>query len=565
MFSRSALIIIVAYALVAAAMADDRAGNCSLKPLAKTDWSAAAAEHLLARAGFGGSPEQVERLTNMGLDEAVSYLVDYADLPYETALPPIPEELEDRPDRALLRAMTEDERRMAEEERRKKERIAFEETRLWWLDRMLHSPRPFEEKMTLFWHGHFTSGYREVRNPVFMKQQNDFLRKNALGNFRDLVLGISKDRAMLVYLDGNRNNKQQPNENYARELMELFTLGVGNYSEQDIKEAARAFTGWQFDEDGFVFRGRNHDYGEKRFLGRTGKLNGEDVVDTILDQPACTRFMAKNILAFFVRPDPERPLIEAFAGELRKNKFELRPSMKTLFKSQAFYHADSRGALVKSPVELLVGTARRLGVPVANLVSAERAVANMGQELMQPPNVKGWDGEEKWVNTATLFQRYNTIGVLINGGGDGPVRDRMQRRLERQAKRAAAEARGDAASSEPQAQARGARGDDDSDDDRDDEMMLRGKAPRTRMGGSRQPAFDPMPMVRDHNLKSAEQIVGFFLDHLLPRPLDERKREQLVAYLNSEKADFDLNAKGAADRVRIVVHLICSTPEYQLN
>lgn len=529
--------------LSAAAAAQDGAGH-SLKPLAKEQWNREKAAHLLARAGFGGTAQQIEKFHAMGLDEAVNTLVDYVDLPYEIAPPPIPEELAQEPDRALRRAMTEEERRLAEEERRKQERQAFEEIRLWWIERMALTPRPFEEKMTLFWHGHFTSGMREVRNPVFMKEQNDFLRQHTLGNFRDLVLGISKDRAMLVYLDGNRNNKQRPNENYARELMELFTLGVGNYSEMDIKEAARAFTGWQFDEDGYVFRGRNHDYGEKKFLGRTGKLNGEDIVETIVENPACARFIARNILEFFCRPDPKKPLVEAFATELRKQRFELRPAMKTLFRSQAFYHDDSRGCLIKSPTELLVGTVRRLGVPVANLVAAERATASMGQELMQPPNVKGWDGEQKWINTATLFQRYNTIGSMLNGG-DGPGRDRMARRM---ARRAAAAA------------------DDDGNDEEAGMMMMGGsKSARSRLSGERQPEYDPMPVVREFDLKSAEDIVGFYERLLLSRPLSERKRGQLVAYLDGDSGKFDPAAKNAAERVRTTVHLLCSTPEYQLN
>jgi len=528
--------------ILAAATAAQDSGSHSLKPLPKDHWDREKAAHLLARAGFGGTAHEIEKLYAMGLDEAVNSLVDYVDLPYEVAPPPIPEELAQGPDRAVRRAMTDEERRQAEEERRKQERQAFEEIRLWWMERMTLTPRAFEEKMTLFWHGHFTSGMSEVRNPVFMKEQNDFLRQHALGNFRDLVLGISKDRAMLVYLDGNRNNKQRPNENYARELMELFTLGVGNYSETDIKEAARAFTGWQFDDDGFVFRGRNHDYGEKKFLGRSGKLNGEDIVETIVENPACARFIARNILEFFCRPDPKKPLVEAFAAELRKQKFELRPAMKTLFRSQAFYHDDSRGCLVKSPTELLVGTARRLGIPVANLVAAERATAAMGQELMQPPNVKGWDGEQKWINTATLFQRYNTIGSMLNGG-DGPARDKMARRMTRRATQ-----------------------DDEGNDEEAGAMTMGGsKVARSRLSGERQPEYDPIPTVREFDLKSAEDIVGFYERLLLSRPLSERKRAQLVGYLDGDAGKFDASAKNAGERVRTTVHLLCSTPEYQLN
>lgn len=529
----------------AASLAAQDATSTSLKPVATKDWNYQSAAHLLNRAGFGGTPAEIERLVGMGLDDAVSYLVDYADLPYEVAPPPIDPELESRPDRALLRSLTDEERRRAEEQRRRMERQAFEETRLWWVERMVESPRPLEEKMTLFWHGHFTSGMREVRNPIYMKEQNEFLRKHALSNFRELVLGISRDRAMLIYLDGNRNNKERPNENYARELMELFTLGVGNYSEADIKAAARAFTGWHAGEDGFTFRGRNHDYGMKSFLGKSGKFNGDDVVDIILDQPACAKFVARNLLEFFVRPDPPKALIDAFAGEFRKQKFELRPAMTTLLKSQAFYHADSRGSLVKSPVELIVSTCRKLGVTLKNPLAAERAMAQMGQELMQPPNVKGWDGEDKWINTATLFNRYNIIGNLIFGGGEGRE---LGRRMQAMMRRAGAE-------------------DDANDEESADSMTALGRREaRSRLAGEKQPAFDPLPMVRKHELRSADEIVDFLCRFLLSRPLDAPKREHLITYLSGGAGKtFDVSAKDAADRIRTTMHLVCSTPEFQLN
>lgn len=533
--------VLLALCATSALFADEPGSN-SLKPLGKEDWTWDAAAQLLDRAGFGGTPADIERLYNMGMNEAVDYLVNYNDLPYSCAEPAIADELTRPPDRQRLRAMTEEERRAAEEGRRRLERAAIEETRAWWIERMATSPRPFEEKMTLFWHGRFTSGVREVRNPVFMKEQNDLFRRNALGDFKDLVLAVSRDRAMLVYLDGNRNNKSKPNENYARELMELFTLGVGNYTENDIKAAARAFTGWQFDDEGFVFRGRNHDYGVKTFLGKTGKLNGEDIIDTIIDQPACSRFLAGKILQFFVRPSPPRPLVEALAAEIRRNKFELRPTMATLFRSQAFYHPDSRGALVKSPVELIVGTARRLGVPINNLSVAERAMAQMGQEIFQPPNVKGWDGQEKWINAATLFQRYNAVGALINGGGPGPdARQRIARAI-------------------------GGNADDAKKYEDESTMKMSEKTPeKSRLAGKAQPAFDPLPLIHENSLKSAEDVVNYFSHFLLAQPLGDAKREQLIAYLLNGKPTFDPAAKDSAGRIRTMVHLLCSTPEYQMN
>jgi hypothetical protein len=515
-------------------------GAASLKPVAATDFDRAAAAHLLRRAGFGGTSDAVDRLAELGPDAAVASLLEFGATPYDPPPPPLEDILLDDFDRADLFFMNEEERQAYRQKRQMAEREAAEEVRLWWLERMSNSPRPLEEKMTLFWHGHFTSGFREVRRAIFMKEQNEFLRRHCLGNFRELLIGVSRDRAMLVYLDNARNQKVTPNENYARELLELFTLGLGNYSEADIKAAARAFTGWGFDREGFVFREQAHDFGEKTFLGRKGDWNGEDIIDIVLDQPACARFLARTILEFFVRPDPPEPLINAFAAEVRKQKFELRPAMKTLLKSQAFYHAEARGALVKSPVELLIGTARQLGLPVTNLSVAERALAAMGQELMQPPNVKGWDGGTKWINTATLFTRYNTVGGLINGGG----REDRRRRDE------VAEAANDETPAEPASSGM---------------QPMKPNRPKSRREGARQPGHDPGSLIRAQALETPEQIVEFFAAHLLAVPLSDEKRAELAGYLRDESGKFDVNQKRAAQRIRTMIHLLCSTPEYQLN
>lgn len=540
----------------AAPLAAD-ANEANLNALTKKEWTRDKAAHLLRRAGFGGSAAEIDKLTALGLDAAVDFLVDYEKTPYDLAPPPIDEILYDPPDRMLLRELSEEERQAYQQKRQEAERVATEEIRLWWLERMLESPRPFEEKMTFFWHGHFTSGAREVRNAVFLREQNDFLRKNALGNFRELALGISRDRAMLAYLNNNQNHKGQPNENYARELMELFTLGVGHYGEDDIKAAARAFTGWTFDRDGFVFRRRDHDYDMKTFLGRTGKWDGEDIVNIIVEQPACSRFLAKNLLEFFCRADPPKELVERFALVIRQNKFELKPALKTLFKSKAFYHPEAVGGLVKSPVELLIGTARQLDISVANLAALERAAGEMGQALFQPPNVKGWDGGAKWINTASLYNRYNFVGGMIYGGGKpGPLQRRFARRAaqkEEAAKQAAAE------SKEPGGKKENAM--------KMMDMMFapKDKSAKSRLVSGEQPAYDALEEVRQNKLETAEQIVDFYAAHLLARPLPSAKRDQLVRYLQGDGPAFDVKSPAAAQRLRTTVHLLCSTPEYQMN
>lgn len=507
----------------------------SMKPLATEQWTRDKAAHLLRRAAFGGTPEEIDRCFKIGPDAAVRSLLDYNTVVYEAAEPHIDPVVLEPPERGELQVMSAEERRQYQQKRQMAERRSFEEVRLWWIDRLAHSPRPVEEKLTLFWHGHFTSGMREVKDPVFMKEQNEVLRRKALGNFRDLVLSISKDRAMLVYLDNARNVKRQPNENYARELLELFTLGAGNYSESDIKAAARAFTGWSYDRDGFVFRRDQHDDGEKQFLGRKGKLDGGGVIDIVLEQQACSEFLSRKLLRFFVCPDPPRPLINAFAAVLRRHKYDLRQSLETLFRSEAFYAPEARACLVKSPTELLIGAARQLGMPVADLFGAERALASMGQELLQPPNVKGWDGGQKWINTALLFNRYNYVGALLRG--DANKQYRGIRAI------AAAEA-------------------GENDENSSPGMMA---AAQSRLAPRQPQPYDPSSVLRRYELQTPEQIVDFYADNLLAAPLPSIKREQLIDYLRGERNDFSVKRKECGARVLTMLQLLVATPEYQMN
>jgi uncharacterized protein (DUF1800 family) len=288
----------------------------------------------------------------------------------------------------------------------------------WWLGRMIASPAPLQEKMTLFWHGHFTSAVNQKGiSGQEMLMQNQLFREYALGNVRDLTLHVSQDPAMLRYLDNNVNVKAHPNENYARELMELFTLGIGNYSEQDVREAARALTGWTFrrnpDGTGSFYDNRSqHDDGVKTFLGRSGAFDGADVVRTIFEQPAAPRWFARKLLAFFVYMDPEPQLVDQVASLLVRSGYELRPVLATLLRSNVFFSERAYRALVKSPVEFVVGTHQLFGVP--QVVPAELATLRaMGQVLFYPPNVKGWDGGAAWINSATILTRENFANAVV--------------------------------------------------------------------------------------------------------------------------------------------------------
>lgn len=409
----------------------------SLKPLKQSEFDYWAAQHLLNRAGFGGTPDQVQAVLQMGLDGAIEYLVEY-----EEAVRPLPLDV-DQFDSDIMRPANNMERQLGLQARRNGDERALEQLRQqrqqrqrqdrrqiaqmqrWWLKRMIETGRPLEEKMTLFWHGHFATGYRTIEDSWHMLQQNNLFRTHATGNFADLVSWIIRDPAMLEYLDNNENRKGSPNENLARELMELFCLGEGHdYTESDIKEAARSLTGYTFDDDEFVFNSNQHDDGMKRVLGKTGRFDGDDLLRIILGRTSCSEFICLKLYKFFVNDLPDgmdantRKFIQRLAAEFRKNQYHLKPVLATLFKSEHFYDRANRSALIKSPIQLMVQTVRSLRTPSDRSMTALVGAGDlMGQNLFQPPTVKGWDGGRAWINTSTLFVRQNIVIYLLTGQG----------------------------------------------------------------------------------------------------------------------------------------------------
>jgi uncharacterized protein (DUF1800 family) len=281
------------------------------------------------------------------------------------------------------------------------------ELRGWWIEEMITTPSPLTEHMTLFWHNHFVSSQQKVRFAELMYRQNVLLRANALGNFGVMLHAIARDPAMVIYLDSAQNRKGTPNENFAREVMELFTLGEGHYGEQDIKEAARAFTGWSLDRDSGTFRFRPflHDYGQKSVLGRTGNLDGDDVLDILLARPETAEFVTRKLWREFVSPDPDEAEVKRMAARFRASGYDIKAALYAMLTSDSFYAPEDRGVLVKSPIDLVAGTLRqfdmRPGLPVPFAVAS----ATMGQNLFSPPNVKGWPGGEAWINASTLLAR----------------------------------------------------------------------------------------------------------------------------------------------------------------
>jgi uncharacterized protein (DUF1800 family) len=289
--------------------------------------------------------------------------------------------------------------------------------RRWWLERMMNGPAPLLEKMTLFWHGHFATSVEKVKDAYWMWLQNDTLRRHSLAGFPTLTKKISRDPAMMIYLDLQQNRKEHPNENWARELMELFTVGIGNYTEQDIREAARAFTGYRIDltTQQFRFARLQQDSGTKTFMGRSGPLGGDEVIDILVQQPACARFIGRKLWRFFVEDDPSPQTVDGIAGRIRAHNFEMRPVLRELFETEDFYSERAMGMQIKSPVQFLLQTCKVLDAPLPSPNASQNAMRQMGQILLAPPNVKGWDGGKAWISTSTLLFRYNFANYLING------------------------------------------------------------------------------------------------------------------------------------------------------
>ncbi|MBL8859590.1 MAG: DUF1800 domain-containing protein [Planctomycetes bacterium] len=374
-------------------------------------WDARAAEHLLNRAGFGGSQADVDKLVKLGLAGAVDSFF------HASAAVPMPDVLGEATLHGGLD--TPEERLQMVTERREGNTglqpeliVSLNRYCDWWVERMVKSEDPLRDRMTIFWHGHFVSSVKDVGNAHDMIRQNQFLRANALGRFEPLVRGIGRDPAMLRYLNNDTNVKGHPNENWARELMELFSLGDGNYTESDIKEAARAFTGWSRDGFDFEYKRLDHDFGDKRVLSVNGNFDGDAIIDIILTQPACGHFMAQKLLAYFEGVQPTEARTEDYAEFLRKNQYDIGKLLRRLFQDPAFYRDEVVGTRVAAPVEYLVGAARRLHIdPPGQMVLNAGDV--LGQRLFWPPSVKGWEEGLAWITTSSMMQRSNMVGVLL--------------------------------------------------------------------------------------------------------------------------------------------------------
>ncbi len=345
--------------------------------------------HLLRRASFGASKNELARFRSMGLQGTIDHLADFDGVDDG--------ELEER----LAGQDTDIERRV--------------DVQSWWLQRMAYSKRPLQEKMTLFWHGILTSSSSKTGKSPAMFEQNELFRRMGMGRYDAMLKAISRDPAMLIYLDSRTNRKAAPNENYSRELMELFTLGVGQYTEDDVREAARSFTGWQIrKKTEFLFNESQHDFGDKTFLGQTGAWDGDNVVDIIMQQPAAGEYIVRRLWEFFAYADPEPAVITRLAKVFNENETEIRPVMRAMFESEEFYSPRAFKGLIKGPVELVASTVRTLGINTT-FAPLRRRIEAMGQILLDPPDVSGWDGGITWINSSTLLERVNLANAIAAG------------------------------------------------------------------------------------------------------------------------------------------------------
>jgi len=566
-----------------------------LTPIPASEWGYARAAHLLERAGFGATPEEIERFAAMTPQRAVDTLVDYDTIDdrgqppfdesgiWDAGMDPFPPSRAEAVRIARERGQGLGEKVLPEGTQRRLQpvvdkffysltanNIETQRLGLWWANRMLTTKRPLEEKLTLFWHGHFATGENKVRDYRMMLRQNQMFRRNASGSLRDLLIGILKDPAMLVYLDNGENVKQHPNENFGRELLELFTMGVGNYTERDVREAARAFTGWTNDVLAFKVDDAQHDFTHKTFLGRSGNLDGEDIIDTILQQPVTGEFVAAKVYRYFVREDVAGAVRADLGRTFRDGGYRMKPLLKRIFLSKDFYSPPSYATQIKSPAHLVVSTYRKLGLrDVPTIPDFGRMTASLGQALFDPPNVAGWAGGRTWITPSTLLQRGNLFrDVLFPDVNSFRPPDRsMSATDERVGQRLAQGMNITEATRE---------GDAESNKmiDRDEDYNTRygGYAgnvlafKRTKLIPRHAAAVDLTAMVTSARAGTADRVVDHFIHRFLRVPLAEPDRAALVRFLRGKLGTSNIQPNEKLEAaLRELLYLVLSTPEYQLG
>jgi len=466
------------------------------KPSAEQPWNAKWAAHLYRRGGFGASRTELRDAVDYGMEATVKRLFDSPKeaIKRETAIsgPMGTNPTTGMPDSSRHAA----------------------QLQAAWVQRMITGIEPLREKMSLFWHNHFATSIKKVNNGELMEKQGNLLFTHALGSFRQMIRDMSRDPAMLVWLDSNQNVKSHPNENYAREVMELFSLGVGNYKEKDIQEGARAFTGWHTSDGKFTFVHGEHDTGPKTFLGQKGNFDGEDILRILLEQPACAKFISRKLYHFFVNENvtPPDSFLAPLADAFRKSDYDITVPVQMILLSKHFYSDHAYRQKVKWPVEYAVGAVRMIGVGrtgqiTVNSYSLLGTLELMGQLLYAPPNVKGWEAGKAWLNTATVLARHNFAHSLVNGMGD----------LNENAKKY------------------------------NQQTFLT--------------AADPLAIMRGQELTEPDRVVDLYARLLLPGDFRPEVRSKLINYIG----DVDPETRTFDQRCRDAIFVMLTLPEYQLN
>ena len=600
MFRRLLFLATVGAAIMAGQTAGPSSWQNDLRPIGPSDWNCDFAAHLLERAGFGGTPQEIQALAKLTPAQAIARLVrfegtDVSQLPpfehsgiHDPGLEPFP------PSRPAVTDLAKEKGealgiKVKPTGNRRLQPVVNEffywlrasvlETNrvsYWWANRMLTSQRPLQEKMALFWHGHFASNEAKVRDYRKLLGQLELFQKQGMGNFRDLTVAVAQDPAMLSFLDAGVNVKGASNENFAREIMEIFTMGVGHYTEMDIREAARAFTGWNYVDVNFVVNKDQHDDGEKTFLGHTGRLDGVDVIDLIMQQPVTADYIAGKIYRFFVRQELSPELQKKLGAILRQNHYEISPLLETIFLSRDFYSPASVGTQIKSPVQLAVETYKKLGqTNIPGVPDFNQATSALGQQLFSPPTVAGWAGGQSWITPGLLLERGNLARDILfpdisflppdryTGGGE--IR-RVAERI-RQGMDITTATKDDTKS--------GDRAESNKNADRDEDFNTRyGSFRGSQMAIQR---VKPIPrdtaqinltrMVLDEHLTNSTQVVDYLIHRFMSVPPSDEARQKLVLFLNNELGTTDIAAAQTymEDPLRLVLHLIMSQPEYQLD
>jgi len=571
-----------------------------LTPIAAADWNYDFAEHLLDRAGFGGTPEQIRALAKLTPSQAIARLVRFegADISklapfdesgiHDPGLEPFPPsrpavtDLAKQKGEALgikvkpggnrpLQPIVDEFFYWLRASALETNRVAY-----WWANRMLASPQPLREKMALFWHGHFASNEAKVRDYRKLLGELRIFQDQGLGNFRDLTVAVAKSPGMLSFLDAGVNVRGASNENFAREIMELFTMGVGHYTEKDIREAARAFTGWNYDDLTFVVNQDQHDGTEKTFLGHTGNFDGVEIIDIIMQQPATADYIAGKIYRYFVREDLPPELQKRLGSILRDNQYQIRPLLEIIFRSRDFYSPASVGTRIQSPVELAVSTYKKLGLgSIPGVPDFNSVTGGLGQQLFQPPTVAGWAQGKAWITPGLLLERANFIRDVLfpdisflpldryTGGGEvRRVAERIRKGMDISTATRDDAKSGDIAESNMNA-------------DRDEDFNTRyGSFRGSQMAIER---VKPIPrdaarinlskMVLDAKLENTTQVVDYMIRRFMAVPPGDDARRRIIEFLNKDLGtDKIAQAQTYMEySLRMALHLIMSQPEYQLS